>query len=118
MATPSANPAQRFTFTLEDTEDGKIGYCRGQLLAEVADAFKQKVKGLLATESRLVLDMNGITRMDSSGLGAVVAVYVSAKSSKCQLQFVNLSRPVKELFGLTHLLSAFESCGSNLTKMP
>ena len=55
--------------------------------------------------------------MDSSGLGAVVGVYVTAKKAGCDLQLINLSKRVRELLGLTNLLSVFETTGQYFIKM-
>jgi anti-anti-sigma factor len=56
--------------------------------------------------------------MDSSGLGALVALYISAKGAKCQLQLVNLSPRIRDLLSLTNVLSVFEECGRCGTRMP
>ncbi len=56
--------------------------------------------------------------MDSSGLGAIIGVYVTAKKSDCELRLINLSQKIRELLGMTNLLSVFESCGQYGTRMP
>ncbi len=61
-------------------------------------------QALIPNAKRIVLDF-GDFYMDSSGLGAVVSVYVSAKTAGCDLQLVNLGGRVKELLGMTHVLS-------------
>jgi len=48
----------------------------------------------------------------------VVRAYVSAKTSHCELQLVNLNQRVRELLGMTNLLSVFGACGQYMTKMP
>jgi anti-anti-sigma factor len=107
-----------FTLTSQTREGVLILTCVGRLTADVAPEFKAKVKGLLPTANRIILDMGAVSHIDSSGLGAVVSVYASAKSSGCQFQICSLTEPVKKIFGLTKVLNAFESCGSYLTKMP
>ena len=92
--------------------------CRGRLTSEFSGEFKQQVKALLAQAKRLVLDFSELAYMDSSGLGAVVGIYVSSKSCGCRLEMIHFSRQVRELLGLTHLLSAFESCGEHMIRMP
>ena len=49
--------------------------------------------------------------MDSSGLGAIIGVYVTAKKGQCELQLLNLTTKVRDLLGMTNLLSVFESTG-------
>jgi anti-anti-sigma factor len=85
--------------------------CSGNLIAETAPQLKEMVKSLIPHEKRITLDLTGLTRMDSSGLGALVGLYVSARRAKCELKLANLSRPVRELLGLTNLLSVFEDVG-------
>lgn len=92
--------------------------CNGSLVAEGTESFKQQVRTILAEGRPIILDLSGVKKMDSSGLGALVAVWVSSKSGGCPLRFYSLSEPVKQLLGLTHVLKAFEACGSHLTKLP
>jgi len=115
---PVAAASRRFTLSSQTKDGVLILSCEGRLNAEVSAEFKEKVKPLLKSGQRVVLDMGGVTHVDSSGLGAVVSVYASARSIGCQFQICSLTEPVKRIFGLTRVLGAFESCGSYLTKMP
>ena len=56
--------------------------------------------------------------MDSSGIGAVVGVYVSARTAGCTFRTVNMSKHVRELLRMTHLLTVFEATGPAPTKLP
>jgi anti-sigma B factor antagonist len=85
--------------------------CAGRLTAENSGALKSHVRGMIPTEKRIVLDLSDLTAMDSSGLGTVVGLYVSARHAKCEFQLVNLSKRVRELLGLSNLLGVFEDCG-------
>lgn len=87
--------------------------CRGNLIAETAGDLKAQVKGLIPHEKKIILDLAGVTRMDSSGLGTIVGLYVSARKSNCELKLINLTRPIRDLLGLTHLLSVFEDVGKH-----
>ena len=115
---PAAVPSRRFTL-ISQTKDGiLILTCEGRLTAEIALEFKEKVKPLLKSGTRVILDMGAVTHVDSSGLGAVVSVYATARSTGCQFQISSLTEPVKRIFGLTKVLGAFESCGAYLARMP
>jgi anti-anti-sigma factor len=46
--------------------------------------------------------------MDSSGLGALVGLYVSARGQNCELKVIHLNQRLQELFRLTKLASVFE----------
>jgi len=114
----ASTTAHGFTLTSETKNGVLILTCEGRLTADIANEFKAKVKALLQTANRVILDMGAVSHVDSSGLGAVVSVYATAKTSGCQFQICSLTEPVKKIFGLTRVLGAFESCGSYLTKMP
>lgn len=99
-------------------EDIVIVACSGKLMAESSPHLKEHVKRMLPREKRIVLDLVEITRLDSAGLGVLVGLYISAKNANCELQLVNLSKPVRDLLGLSHLLSVFEACGQAGTRHP
>ncbi len=92
--------------------------CSGRLTSQVTSTLKDEVKPLLSAPGLVVLDFTEVSHLDSSGLGAVVGLYVSGKRAGCELRLVNFNQRVRELLGLTHLLSALEACGEYLIKMP
>lgn len=92
--------------------------CSGRLVSENALHLKNHVKGMIPREKRIVLELIEITRIDSAGLGTLVALYISAKNANCELHLVNLSKPVRDLLGLSNLLSIFEACGRYGTRLP
>ena len=98
--------------------DATIIQCSGKLTAEHSAALKSEVKSLIPHAKHIVLDLQEVTRMDSSGLGAVVGLYTSARKAKCEFLLVNYSKPVKDLLGLTNLLSVFESLAQTGTRFP
>jgi anti-sigma B factor antagonist len=99
-------------------EDAIVVGCTGRLTTETAVHLKAEVKPLLLCKRRVILDLTDLTHMDSSGLGALVALYISAKSAKCQLQLVNLSPRIRELLSITNVLSVFEAYGRCGTHLP
>ncbi len=92
--------------------------CRGRLTADYAEQFRTEVRNHIPGARRVVLDFTQVELLDSSGLGAVVRLYVSAKTAGCELKLVNFNQRVRELLGLTHLLSLFEDCGRFNIRMP
>lgn len=65
--------------------------------------MRDTARNLIAENKRLVLDLSDVSYLDSSGLGMIVGVYISAKKARCQLKLINLSPRVKEIFTLTRL---------------
>jgi anti-anti-sigma factor len=116
MATNSDRSAQ-FKLEVQTTENATVVRLSGNLTREVTALFKEQVKGLIPQAKRLVLDLSLVSYMDSSGLGAVVSVYVTARKAGCELQLINLSKRVKELLGITNVLSVFETTGQYFVKM-
>jgi anti-anti-sigma factor len=92
--------------------------CKGRLTVEHSDAMKSHVRNLLPGPRRIVIDLQEVSRMDSSGLGAIVALYISAKKSGCELILINYNKSIKDLLGLSNLLSVFESCGQSGMRLP
>jgi anti-anti-sigma factor len=93
--------------------DAAIILCTGNLTLEHAHALKSEGKEAIAQSKQLVLDLKGVNRMDSAGLGAVVGLYVSARKAKCEFLLINYNQSIKDLLGISHLLSVFEACAQS-----
>jgi anti-anti-sigma factor len=63
-------------------------------------------------------DLTNLWQVDSMGLGTLIALYVSAKGAGCRLELVNLSKKVRELLGMTNLLSVFGVFAEDPHRMP
>ncbi|MGA8143496.1 MAG: STAS domain-containing protein [Candidatus Acidiferrales bacterium] len=92
--------------------------CSGRLTLEHAAKLKSEVKGMMPSHKRIILDLGELVFMDSSGLGTIVGLYISGRSSGCRIELVNMSKPIRELFALSQLLTVFEDCGRYGTRMP
>ena len=99
-------------------DDATVIQCVGRLTSEHAAALKTYVKDAMPQAKRIVLDLAGVTKMDSVGLGAIVGLYVSARKVKCELVLVNYNKSIKELLGITNLLSIFEDCAQSGMRIP
>jgi anti-sigma B factor antagonist len=102
-----------FELAFEPREDATMVHCRGRLIAGTTSILQSEVKPLLQPGKRVVLDLTGLIRMDSMGLGTVVGLAVSAKRAGCQLELVNLGKQIRQLFAITNLLTLFEPAGDN-----
>jgi len=90
----------------------------GKLVAGDTDGVYQEVRKLIPVSQKIVLDLTGLAYMDSMGLGTLIRLYVSAKSAGCDVELINLNKRIRELLGLTNLLSVFSMCGEHHIKMP
>lgn len=118
MSEAAAVPSNELKLHTSAWEDAQVVKCSGRLTSEHAAALKSHVQTLLPNSRRIILDLKEVTRMDSSGLGALVAVYVSAKKSRCTLQVVNYNKSIRDLLGLANLLSIFEQCAEVDMRLP
>ena len=114
----SASPINRLRFRTTQQGSEFVIRCTGRLVSEFTEDLRQEFMRVLPEASRIVLDLSDIRHMDSSGLGTLVRLYVSAKSDKCELRLINLNQRVRELLGISNLLSLFTACGEYMTKLP
>ena len=88
----------------------KIVKLRGRLsLGEPCDRLRATIEDLIgAGDNRLVLDLEELATMDSSGIGLVTRFLTSAKQQGGSLKLVNPSKFVIQTLKLVGLLSLFE----------
>lgn len=84
--------------------------CHGKLVSENANQIKEVVKPLIPLGGRIVIDLEDLSYLDSSGLGILIGLKVSALSQGyCFLQLANMQPRVLELLriaGLEKLLTS------------
>ena len=112
-----APASRRVTLAVEHFENATVVRCSGRLVAGVNDHFYLEVKELFPGRRRIVLDLADLSHMDSLGLGTLVRLYVSAKSAGCALELCNVGKPIRQLLGITHVLSIFGSVGESHIRM-
>ena len=56
----------------------------------------------------ILLNLENVSTIDSSGLGELVAAYTSVTKSSGQIKLLNLSKRVHELMFITKLLTVFD----------
>ena len=110
---PDQAAASPLTLTVDRSGNAVAVRCKGRLVAGVNDRLYLEVSQLIPSSKRILLDLTDLTHMDSSGLGTLVRLYVSAKSAHCALQLFNIGKPIRQLLGATRLLSVFEVIGNN-----
>jgi anti-sigma B factor antagonist len=118
-AGPMAEKAASCPLTLDVTHAGNTVVVKlsGRLVSGVNDMLYTRVKELMPGTKRIVLDLTELTRVDSMGLGTLVRLSVSARSADCSLELLNLGKQVRQLLGMTNLLSVFAIIGEHGIKM-
>ncbi len=108
----------RLSVDIDRKGDEAIVKCSGKLVAGVNDFLYTEVSAIIPSSKRIVLDLTDLTHMDSMGLGTIVRLYASAKSAGCDLELINIGKRIRELLGITHLLSLFTACGEHGIRVP
>jgi len=65
-------------------------------------------EALAAGTKKLILDLGGVSYMDSSGVGELAAAYTSAKNKGCEFKLLNLTRKIDDLMQITKLATIFD----------
>ena len=83
----------------------------GEVDVYTAPQLRERVIQLLGHGARhIIADLREVEFLDSTGLGALVGLKVSAlREGYCKLELVNLSPRVKELLRLSNLTQLFSS---------
>jgi anti-sigma B factor antagonist len=72
--------------------------------------LKDKVQSLLHQGyTNLLIDLSGVSYVDSAGLGELVQTYVTAKNRGGRLRLLNPTKRLNDLLVVTKLLTVFES---------
>ena len=103
----TAATPNKLSFDVEHKDSKAIVHCRGRLVAGMGNEFYTRVHALFAAHTCVVLDLTEMTYVDSMGLGTLVRLLVSAKSAGSRLELINLGKQIRELLGITNLLSLF-----------
>jgi len=106
----AANPIPIAELQLDTvrTPEETLVRCNGRIVSSTVSVLQDTVRNLIPTSKTLVLDLTDVTYLDSSGLGALVGLYLSARRQNCELKLVHLNQRLKELFRLTKLATVFE----------
>jgi len=82
------------------------------VLGRESQALRERVKQLLEEgKKKILLNLGNITFIDSSGVGALVSAYTSARSQGGDLKLTNLTEKFQETLMVTRLLTVFEVYG-------
>ena len=114
-ANPVPIPSRTLDIDLRIGDDGTPTLvCRGRITTETSGLFKSEVKKLVPQSKLVIADFSNVDYIDSSGLGTVLATYISTRSAGCSLKLVHLNQRVKDLLQLTRLATVFEGYGEYL----
>ncbi|MGH9546621.1 MAG: STAS domain-containing protein [Terriglobales bacterium] len=83
--------------------------CQGRIMfGEEANALRDFLKQVLSETPRVVLNLSGITYIDSGGLGTLVGVYSSARGTGADIKLTGLGQRLRDVLQITKLATVFE----------
>lgn len=103
-------PESKLSIEERDTGDVTVLALTGQMLLDDGDlAFGKRISDLIDRgRSRVVLDLGGLTYIDSSGIGMIVFQQKALRRSGGDMKLLHLNRRAETLFGMLKLLIVFE----------
>ena len=91
------------------TDGVMVVYCRGAIIfGEESTALRSLVRDLLKKPREIVIDLGGVTYIDSGGLGTLVALYLSARKVGGAIKLASVAGHAYEVLQITKLLTIFE----------
>jgi anti-sigma B factor antagonist len=83
--------------------------CHGRIMfGDEANALRDFLKQTLSETPRMVLNLAGVTYIDSGGLGTLVGVYSSARATGAEIKLTGLGQRLRDVLSITKLATVFE----------
>jgi len=83
--------------------------CSGRIVfGEEAADLREVVKSLLQRAKQIVIDLGGVSYIDSGGLGTLVGLYTSARNVGSEIKLANLTQRVHDQLQITKLITVFD----------
>jgi anti-sigma B factor antagonist len=81
------------------------------IMGRNAREFRDSIDSLVArARRRIVINLGGVSYVDSAGLGELLAARTAVAMSGGQIRLVNLTHRIDELLIITKLSTVFEIC--------
>jgi anti-sigma B factor antagonist len=102
MAELNINERQAGDVTVLDVS-GKITIGEGSV------ALRTAIRRVLEEgKRRILLNLGGVSYLDSSGIGELVSSYTAINKEEGQLKLLNLTQKLQDLLAITKLLTVFD----------
>jgi anti-sigma B factor antagonist len=104
----TSTPSDGFAVTLEHDTEGVRVRVVGELDIATVPELDRVLEGLSSDgPSRLLIDLNDVEFMDSTGVAALIRAKRSAESTHCCFTVLHSTPAVRRLFELSGLLDQF-----------
>lgn len=96
------------TITERQTGPVMVLALAGKITSDDSGQLKEKVTSILqGGQKQIVLDLSGVTYIDSSGLGEMVSCHTTASRESGAIKLANLGKRSKDLLVMTKLIMVF-----------
>jgi anti-sigma B factor antagonist len=97
-----------FTVSIRQSDNVSLVDVKGRLTSFEAQAFREAIHGLISRgHKNIILNLNGLEYLDSSGIGELVRNYLSVVKKGGAMKVVGLAPKVEEILKVTQLYQVF-----------
>src|SRR5438093_8464225 len=83
--------------------------CGGRIVfGDESSLLRDTAKKMINENKRIVLNLSGVSYIDSGGLGTLVSLFTTAQKAGGSIKLANLTDRVGDLLQVTKLLTVFE----------
>jgi len=111
MAANPITPGPELKLNTEKKTEETIVRASGRITSATSDLLQKTIRELIPEGKGIVLDLADVHYIDSSGIGAMVSVYLAASKVEHPLKIVNAQPRIRDLFEVTRLTAVFENHG-------
>src|SRR5580698_9031198 len=99
----------KLSLETRNSGDVMIVHCQGRIVyRDEAAALSRLVGEILENSGKVVLDLSGVSSIDSAGIGELAFLYTWARSQRAGLKCASPTPLVRDLLHLTNLNSVLE----------
>lgn len=103
----SQETVPRLTSTVREHGDAIVAEFAGEIDVYSAREFRETVFALLGSGSRVVVNLQKVRYIDSTGLGSLIAAFKQQQRSGGKLDIVATDPQLRKLFEITGLIKVF-----------
>jgi anti-sigma B factor antagonist len=104
FATQPKESTLKLSLETRNRGDILIVHCQGRIVYRDEAATLSRVVGeVLRNGGKVVIDLSGVTSIDSAGIGELVFLHTRAQAQNADLRVANPCPIVRELLDLTHV---------------
>jgi anti-sigma B factor antagonist len=92
-----------------DVDGVTVVSCSGRIVfGDEATALRDTLKKVLDSSRQILLNLSGVSYIDSGGLGTLVGVYSSARNGGADIKLTGLGQKLRDVLQITKLVTVFE----------